>query len=173
MSILQTKRLVLRHLAMADAEFILELLNQDSFLRYIGDKGVRNLELAREYIANGPIESYRRHGFGLYLTALREGGAPIGICGLVKREALADVDIGFALLARHEKRGYATEAAAAVLEYGRRDCGLRRIVAIAAPENRASIAVIEKIGLQFERMVRLDGDGKDLKLFAGGQPPLT
>lgn len=171
MNIIETTRLTLRYLALADADFILELLNQQSFLTHIGDKGVRNLASAREYLAAGPMESYRRYGFGLYMISLREGGVPIGICGLVKRETLVDVDIGFALLPRYESRGYATEAAAAVLEHGREVCGLRRIVAIAAPDNRGSIAVIEKIGLRFERMIRLDDDGKDLKLFAAGSPP--
>ena len=171
MNIIETTRLTLRRLALTDADFIMELLNQQSFLTHIGDKGVRNLARAREYIATGPMESYRRYGFGLFLTSLREGGAPIGICGLVKRETLVDVDIGFALLPRYESRGYATEAAAAVLEYGRCVCGLRRIVAIAAPDNRGSIAVIEKIGLRFERPIRLDEDGRELNLFAADSPP--
>lgn len=168
MRVLETARLELRQLGAGDDEFILELLNEPGFLRHIGDKGVRTRSEAREYIARGPWESYRRHGFGLYLTSLADGGAPIGICGLLKRETLSDVDIGFAFLSRYWSRGYATESAAAVLDYGKRTLGLRRIVAITAPDNRGSIAVLEKIGLRFERLIRLEEDGKPLKLFGPG-----
>ena len=105
---------------MRDDEFILQLLNEAAFLRFIGDKGVRSLSDARDYILKGPMDSYRRFGFGLYLTSLLDGGAPIGICGLVKRANLADVDVGFAFLSRYWSQGYATESAAAVLAQGRR-----------------------------------------------------
>jgi RimJ/RimL family protein N-acetyltransferase len=111
------------------------------------------------------MDSYRRFGFGLYLASLREDGTPIGMCGLVKREGLDDVDVGFALRSRYWSRGYAVEAAAAVLDYARRSLRLGRIVAVANPDNHASIAVLEKIGLRFERMVRLSADAVELKLF--------
>ena len=165
MNIVRSTRLQLRELTAQDDEFILQLLNDSSFLRFIGDKGIRTLGDAREYITQGPIASYRRYGFGLYLTSLRESGMPVGICGLVKRDALADVDLGFALLSRHCSRGYAAESAAAVLRYGRKVLALERIVAITAPDNFASIAVLEKIGLRFERMIRLVEHGPDLNLF--------
>jgi RimJ/RimL family protein N-acetyltransferase len=126
---------------------------------------VRTLADARQYLEQGPIDSYRRHGFGLYLATLGEDGTPIGMCGLVKREGLADVDVGFAFRARYWSRGYAAEAARAVLVYGRESLNIKRIVAIAAPDNRASIAVLQKVGLEFERLVRLAPDGHDLKLF--------
>ena len=118
MNAVRTERLVLRELTLNDAEFILELLNEAAFLQFIGDKGVRTLADARDYILKGPMDSYRSFGFGLYLTSLRDGATPIGICGLVKREVLADVDVGFAFLARYWSKGYAAEAAAAVLSYG-------------------------------------------------------
>ncbi len=171
MIVLKTARLTLRRLELADAEFILTLLNQPSFVRYIGDKGVSDMACARAYLENGPLASYQRHGFGLYMASLTDGNAPVGICGLVKRETLADVDVGFALLAQYESRGYATEAADAVLHYAWRECRLRRVVAVAAPDNRASIAVIEKIGMRYEGMVRFDEDGTELKLFAVELPP--
>ena len=163
--VLQSERLVLREFDLDDAQFILELLNEPAFLRFIGDKGVRTLGDAREYLTRGPIESYRRNGFGLYLAGLSEDGTPIGMCGLVKREGLADVDVGFALRSRYWSRGYAVEAARAVLAYGGESLNLGRIVAIAAPDNRASIAVLEKIGLEFERLIRLSADGPEVKLF--------
>jgi RimJ/RimL family protein N-acetyltransferase len=164
MNVLRSRRIELRKLALTDDEFILRLLNEEAFLRFIGDKGVRTLADARGYLAQGPMDSYRRFGFGLYLAQLR-GGVPIGICGLVKRDALPDVDIGFALLSEYRSKGYAAESAAAVLEYGKRQLLLRRIVAITAPDNLASIAVLEKIGLEYERMIKLSDDAQELKLF--------
>jgi ribosomal-protein-alanine N-acetyltransferase len=162
--VLRTERLELRELVLEDDEFILRLLNEDGFLRFIGDKGVRTLADAREYLSKGPIDSYRRYGFGLYLTSLR-GGAPIGICGLVKRDSLPDVDVGFAFLEQYWSKGYAAESAAAVLAWGREQLRLSRIIAITAPDNAGSIAVLRKVGLRFERMVKLTGDSQELRLF--------
>lgn len=148
-----------------DAEFTLRLLNEAGFLKFIGDKGVRTLDEARAYLSNGPLESYRRYGFGLYLACLRVDSTPIGICGLVKRDSLVDPDVGFAFLEEHWSKGYAAEAAAAVLSYAHDTLGIERIVAITAIDNWGSIAVLEKIGLTFDRRVRLADDGAELKLF--------
>jgi len=162
--VMRTERLVLRQLELKDADFILELLNEAAFLQFIGDKGVRTPGDARDYILKGPIESYGRNGFGLYATCLRDG-TPTGICGLVKRDGLADVDVGFAFLARHRLRGYAVESASAVLAHARQVLGMQRIVAITAAENFGSIAVLNRIGLKFERTIRLDERSPELKLF--------
>jgi RimJ/RimL family protein N-acetyltransferase len=166
MTVLETERLALRELTAGDAEFVLELLNDPAFIRYIADRGVRTLEQAREYILDGPVASYARNGFGLWLAVLKAGGTPAGICGLLRREGLQDVDVGYAFLPRYRGQGYAFEAAAAVLDYGRQALGLRRIVAIVSPDNARSIRLLEKLGLQFERMVRLPGDDEEIKLFA-------
>ena len=165
MNVIRTARLQLRELELRDDEFILQLLTEAAFLRFIGDKGVRTLSDARDYICKGPMDSYRRFGFGLYLASLRDGGLPIGICGLVKRDNFADVDVGFAFLSRYWSQGYATESAAAVLAHGKEQLQLARIVAITAPDNHGSIAVLEKIGLCFERMIKLTENSPELKLF--------
>ncbi|HMD73639.1 MAG TPA: GNAT family N-acetyltransferase [Steroidobacteraceae bacterium] len=172
MNLIETARLNLRRLGLHDASFILELLNEPTFIRFIGDKGVRSLKDACDYLEKGPIGSYRRFGFGLYLTSLRASGEPIGICGLVKRDALQDVDVGFALMPQFAGFGYATESAAAVLAYGKREFGLKRIVGITDPDNHASIAVLRKIGLRFERNVALELSGEEVQLFgpAGAAP---
>jgi RimJ/RimL family protein N-acetyltransferase len=162
----ETDRLTLRHLRLDDAELILELLNQPSFLRFVGDKGVRTLDDARRYLESGPIDSYRRNGFGLYLVAEKSSGAAVGMCGLIRRETLDDVDVGFALLPRFWRQGYAFEAAAAVLDHGLRKLRLRRIVAVTQPDNLGSIRTLEKLGMRFERMVRLAEDDVELQLFA-------
>jgi RimJ/RimL family protein N-acetyltransferase len=164
--IIETERLTLRELSTDDAGFILELLNEPSFLKNIGDKGVRTTPDAYQYILNGPRASYKRFGFGLYMVELKESGVPIGICGLLKRESLDDVDIGFAFLERFWSRGYAFESVSAVMDYARGVLGLNRIVAVTNPDNKGSIRVLGKIGMKYERMVRLSEDDIEIKLFA-------
>lgn len=161
---IETARLILRRLTTDDAEFMLALLNEPSFLRFIGDRGVRTIEDAERYIINGPVESYARLGFGLYLTARKDDGVSIGICGLLKRPALADVDIGFAFLPSSWGQGYGLESAQAVMEHGARDFGLTRIVAITSPGNRASKVLLGKLGLRFEEMIRLSPEADEVEL---------
>jgi RimJ/RimL family protein N-acetyltransferase len=171
MNVLETERLVLRRMTEADAPFILGLLNEPSFLHFIGDRHVRTLDAARDYIVNGPMASYARHGFGLYLTLRKEDDVPIGICGLLKRDTLDDVDIGFALVPAFWSQGYASEAAGAMFAFGIDVLEIPRIVALVNPDNDASIRVVGKLGLRFSRMVRLVQNEPELKLFssdAGG-----
>ena len=164
MNILETERLALRQFTAEDAAFIVELVNEPSFIQNIGDRGVRSLEDAIRYLEAGPIPSYERNGFGLYLVQLKESGESIGMCGLIKREALEDVDIGYAFLPKFWSKGYAVEAALAVKEQARR-LRLKRLVAIVDPDNTGSIRVLEKVGLTFERMIQLSADDIELKLF--------
>jgi RimJ/RimL family protein N-acetyltransferase len=166
LNILETERLLLRQLTTDDAEFILELLNEPSFIQNIGDRGVRTLEDARLYILNGPVASYAKNGFGSYLVLLRETNESIGMCGLIKRDSLDDVDIGYAFLPKFWSKGYAVESALAVKAYAKDAIGLKRLVAITDPANEGSIRVLEKLGLRFEKMVRLSQDDIELKLFA-------
>jgi ribosomal-protein-alanine N-acetyltransferase len=162
---INTPRLILRELNPDDAPFILELLNEADFLRFIGDKGVRNLAGAREYIRKGPVDSYVRNGFGLYAACLRDGSA-LGICGLVKRDGLSAPDLGFAFLARHRCKGYALESSQAVLERARKVLKLQRILAITTPDNHASIAVLGTAGFMSEGVIRLAEGSPELKLFS-------
>src|SRR5215213_1049228 len=155
-NILETERLTLRRITLDDADFIHRLLNEPSFLEFIGDKGVRTLDDACDYIRRGPLASYERFGFGLFITALKDG-TRIGICGLVKRDGLEDVDVGFAFLPEFWSKGYAVESAAAVMAYGQGQLGLQRIVAIVKPDNDGSIRVLEKLGLKCAGMVAVSG----------------
>lgn len=166
MKILETERLILRQASTEDASNILALLNEPSFIRNISDRRVRTLDEARDYILTRLIASYENHGFGMYLVLVKETGVPAGICGLVNREGLDDVDIGYAFLPQYWSQGYATEFALAVKEYAKNTIGLKRLVGITDPENHASIRVLEKIGLKFEKMIRLSEDDIDLKLYA-------
>lgn len=163
---LNTERLLVRGFDTNDAEFILELLNQPSFIQFIGDKGVRSVDDARNYITTGPIESYRRHGFGLYLVELKDRKVPIGMCGVLKRESLPDPDLGFAFLPEYWGKGYAFEAASAALDQGRDFFKLARILAITNPDNDASIKLLAKLGFQFERVMKLSTDSDEVKLFS-------
>ena len=165
LKILETERLILREMNLDDDEFIFELVNGPAFIRNIGDKGVRTLEDARDYILTGPVASYAKLGFGLYAVELAETSAPIGICGLLKRDALEDVDIGFAFLEQFWGMGFAYEAAAAVMEYGRNVLGITRIVAITSPDNEGSIRVLGKLGLRFDKMIRMPGSDEDTRFF--------
>ena len=171
--VLGTERLRLRRLVLDDAPFILRLVTDPSWLEFIGDKGVRSEDDARHYLAQGPIDMYARLGFGLYLVELRDGGAPIGhsgdpigICGLIKRESLADVDLGFAYLPEFRGKGYAYEAALAVMIHAKRDYSIRRLVAITAPTNEKSIRLLRRLGMTLEQAIDLPRDGGRSVLFA-------
>ena len=166
MKIIETERLLLRQATEDDAEFIFELVNEPGWIQNIGDRGVRTIDDARRYTANNIIAGYERFGFGFYLVELKESGASAGICGLVKRDSLEDVDIGFAFLERFWSRGFAFESASAVVDYAQNSLGLKRILAIVSPGNRGSIKVLEKIGLRFERMIKMPADDEEIKLFA-------
>jgi RimJ/RimL family protein N-acetyltransferase len=163
---LDTTRLRIRRLTAGDAPFILELLNDPAFLRYIGDRNVRSLDDARKYIADGPVASHATLGFGLDLVVRKAGDVPIGICGLLKRDALPDPDIGFAYLAPYCGAGYGQEAAARCLQHARDVLGLPRVLAITSPDNTASIHLLEKLGFAFERLTAMPPGAHDVKLFS-------
>jgi len=165
MQVAVTERLILRRLNTDDASFILRLVNEPSWLRHIGDKGVHTVGDAERYILNGPVKMYADMGFGLYLVMLKEQHEPIGICGLIKREALENVDLGFAFAADYWGRGYAYESAVATLAHGRTDFGLRRIVAIVSSDNAASIRLLAKLGFEPERKIRLAANSDELEVY--------
>jgi RimJ/RimL family protein N-acetyltransferase len=170
MNVLETERLILRWLSAEDAAFILELVNDPAWLRFIGDRGVRTLEDARGYILNGPVAMYQRVGWGLYLVELKHSATPIGICGLIERVGLEDIDIGFAFLPAFCGQGYAYEAASAIMTYAQDTVGLNRVVAITAPDNQRSITLLTKLGLSFVDMLRLVEDQPQVMLFAWNKP---
>jgi [ribosomal protein S5]-alanine N-acetyltransferase len=166
LSVIETERLTLREISEADAAFILELLNDPDFKRNIADRGVRTIEAARLYIFEKFVESRRRQGFGFWLVETRESQEAAGICGLVERETLPGIDVGYAFLPQFRSKGYAYEAAAATAGYARDALGLRRLYGVVNPDNAGSIRVLEKLGMRFERMVRLSPEGPEIKLFA-------
>jgi len=166
MIVLETERLILRGMDVADAPFILKLLNEPSFLRFIGDKKVRTVQDAEQYILNGPVASYNRNGFGLCLVELKETHTPIGMCGLLKRDELPHADIGFAFIPDFWNQGFAHEAAAAVMNDARERLKLERILAITNQDNESSIKLLQKLGLKFERVIKMSTDSAELFLLS-------
>ena len=166
MTILETERLTLRELQPYDAPFMLELLNEPSYILNIADRGVRDLEGARRYLEDRWLASYRQHGFGLWAVVERSSGMSTGLCGLVRRDGLEDVDIGYAFLPAFWGRGYAIESALGVKAHARDVVGLTRLVAIVVPSNLPSVRVLERLGMSVERTLRLPGESTDLALYA-------
>lgn len=166
MTILETDRLAIRRLTLDDATFVLRLLNEPSFIQHIGDRNVRNLADAKRYILAGPIASYQRHGYGGFLVEMKQTHLPIGLCGLVRRDALDDVELRCAFVPESWSKGYAFESASAMLGYGHDRLGLRRVVAVVSPENSATIGLLVKLGFYFDRMARLPGEKGESRIFA-------
>ena len=168
MCLLETERLQLCHFTLEDAAFILRLVNEPGWLRFIGDRGIYTMAHARKYLQEGPMASYATNGFGLYLVRRKTDRRRLGMCGLVKRPSLPHVDIGFAFLAAHSGKGYAFEAATAVLHHAYSALNLNPIVAITAPDNHRSIRLLEKLGLKFKETVPLGEGGPNVTLFYPG-----
>ncbi len=188
MKIIETSRLILREIVETDSAFILDLLNQPSFIKYVGDRNVRTIEETEIFIANRLANSYAENGFGLYAVELNaEFGTTadartiafeiqnpkskiqnllIGICGFVKRDTLPDADIGFAFLPQFCGKGFAFEAAEAMMRYGKTELSLRRVLAITTQNNETSGKLLKKLGFKFERLIKLPHDAEELKLFS-------
>lgn len=165
MLIIETERLHLRTVSPDDAAFYLELVNDPSWIRFIGDRGIRTLDAARAAILDGPVAMYERLGYSLYLMQRRSDGAALGMCGLIKRDVLPDTDIGYAILPRYWGHGYAYEAAAAVVAHARGPLRLPRLMAITSPGNDASIKLLGKLGMHFIRRTQLDGWQEDSNVY--------
>ena len=166
MTVIETNRLTLRELNTNDAPFILVLLNTPLWLKFIGNSKVKTIEDAEKYITRVAVESYRKNGFGLYLTSLKMDDTPIGLCGFIKREPLEDADIGFAFLPEHMGHGFAFEASSACLLHAKNKLLLKKILAITLPENHRSTKLLEKLGLQFEKMIKFPNTDEELMLFS-------
>ena len=159
---IETERLNLSRLSYEDSEFILNLVNEPAFKKYIGDRGIRTLDDAKEYLRNGPIGSYECNGFGLYLVSRKNDQVPLGMCGLVKREQFEHPDLGFAFLKQHWANGYAYESSRATIEHARQDLGLTYVIAVANADNESSIKLLQKLGFRYEDMVCMPGETEEI-----------
>ena len=166
MNILETERLILRRFTLDDATFILELLNTEGWIKYIGDRNVRTIDHARVYLENGPLNSYRNNEFGLALVELKIDHKPIGMCGLIKRNYLDHVDIGFAFLPGYTGHGYAFEIVRKTIEHAFNHLGVERILAITLPANHSSVKLLEKIGFKYRSKVLTPDTNEELNLYS-------
>jgi RimJ/RimL family protein N-acetyltransferase len=165
MKILETERLILREIVETDDAFVLDLLNQPSFIKYIGNRNVHDLEQSRDFIETRYRKSYADNGFGLYAVELKETNETIGMCGFVKRDGLPDADIGFAFLPQFEKKGYALESAEAAMRYGREVLKLGRVLAITSQNNESSMKLLNKLGFKFDKLINLPNDSEEINMF--------
>jgi RimJ/RimL family protein N-acetyltransferase len=164
--ILETVRLQLRWLTLDDAGLMLAIWNDPAFIRYVGDRAIRTIDEARAEMAKGAMQLYEKYGYGPYRVSLKESDTAIGICGLFRRDSLEEPDIGYGVLPEYCGKGYAYEASCAVMEYARADLGLTRLVAIISPDNNASIGLIRKLGLVFERMHKMHDDDDEVCIYS-------
>lgn len=158
----ETKRLIVRKFEFSDAAFVIQLLNDDLFIRFIGDKNVRTQEDAINYLKTGPMASYEKHGFSLNLVCLKENYTPIGMCGLLKRDELESPDLGYAFLPEYSGKGYAREAAENILKTVMKTCSVDEVVAVTLPENVRSNKLLEIIGFRFKETIELYGSQNNL-----------
>ncbi len=162
---LRTERLRLDWLTADDAELMIAVWNDPDFVRFVGDRGVRNVDDALRALEAGPFAMYAEYGYGPYRLALEPGATPIGVCGLFRRPVLDDPDIGYAVLPPYAGHGYATEAARAVLDDARDRLALPRVTAIVSPENDRSVRLLGKLGFAFARLFRMPGDDRPVALY--------
>lgn len=163
---LETERLLLERLTLDDAELMLAVWNDPAFHRYVGDRGIRTVDEARQALTGGALKLYADYGHGPYRLTLKSAGVAIGVCGLFRRDGLDDTDIGFSILPRYCGQGLAYEAARAVIDHARDDIKLARLTALVSAENSASIGLIEKLGFDFEAISRIPGEDEDVRLYA-------
>ena len=161
----ETERLVLYEMTSDHAGCLYKLMNDSAWLQFIGDSNINSVEAAKDYITFKIRASYEEFGFGFYLTSLKEDDTPIGVCGLVKRPSMEHVDVGFAFMPDYRKKGYGYESASAIIDYAKSELDIDYIVAITDLDNIGSIKLLEKLGLKFEKVMQLDGEGKQCRLF--------
>jgi RimJ/RimL family protein N-acetyltransferase len=167
MIVAETDRLVISEFTIEDAPFYLELVNTPHWIQYIGDRNIKTIEQAENALKNNNIKSYTDNGFGFYKLLLKsENLKPVGTCGLIKREYLEDIDIGFAMLPEYERKGLGYESAAKIIQLAKHQFKIKRIVAITLPNNKGSIALLEKLGLNYEKTIIPFDDDEELLLFA-------
>jgi RimJ/RimL family protein N-acetyltransferase len=164
--ILTTERLVLREFTEEDDLFIIELVNTEDWLKYIGDKNIKTRQQAKEYLVKGPIKSYQENGYGLFLVELKDSKIPIGMCGIINRPTLENPDIGFAFLPQYVGQGFGYEIAQSTINYAQNELRINKVLAITIPENLASIKLLTKLGLKFQKSIKFSNDSAELMLYS-------
>lgn len=153
--ILETERLILRKLTLADAPFIFELVNSPNWLEYIGEKNVKTIEDAEKYIQVKMLDHYKKYGFGFYLAVTKNTKETLGLTGFIKRDSLENAEVGYAFLPKGEGKGFAIESTKAIMDYGKKQLNISKVVAITHPENKKSQKLLVKLGLRFISLIKL------------------
>ena len=164
--IAETPRLLLRRITLDDADLMLAIWNDPAFVQHVGDRGIRTIEQAQQALGDGALMLYETYGYGPYCMVRKDDAQRIGICGLFRRENLLHPDIGFAVLPKFCGAGFALEAARAVVQHAREDLGIKTLAAIVSPANEASVSLIEKLGLIFQRGITMPGEQEEISLYS-------
>ena len=146
--IIETPRLYLREFELSDARSMFDLNSDKEVIKYTGDDHFSSESEALNFIKN--YDHYKNHGFGRWAVILKENNTFIGWTGLKLNEE-NDIDIGFRFFRKYWGRGYASESAEAVLDYGFNFLKIDLIVGRVAPENKASVRILEKLGMKFKK----------------------
>lgn len=163
---IETERVLLQEVTSEDKSFLFELMNTASWIQYIGDRNIRTVEDAEEYIEKNIRKAYQEYGLGMYKMVSKENDKPMGLCGLLKRDYLNSIDIGFAILPEYEGKGYTYEAAKAVRDFGFNTLKTEKIAGITMEENVKSRKLLEKLGLKYVGMVRTSPDTEEIMLYS-------
>ena len=163
---LKTARLILTEFKISDAPFFYELLNDPAFIEFIGDRNIKSVSDAEKYLSERIIPSYAKNGFGFYLVSTNENNVPIGMSGIIDREGLDHIDVGFAFLSKFRGKGYAFEATDAVMKYATDTLKINPIVAITSINNVKSINLLERLGLHYDKLIQLPNETEKIKLFS-------
>jgi len=167
MVIAETDRLLLSKITIDDAPFILELVNTPDWIKYIGDRNIKTVEQAETHIKNNQLKCYETHGFGYYkLQVKAENLKTIGTSGLLRRDNLEHVDIGFSFIPDYHGKGYGFEAASEIMKLAKDKFNIKTLCAITLPINQPSINLLEKLGLSYQKTVKPFEDDEELLLFA-------
>ena len=167
MIISETQRLIITKVDLQDAPFFFELMNTPHWIKYIGDKKIKTVTHAKAHLKKGILKSYRKDGFGFYKVLLKsENLKTIGICGLVKRKELEDVDIGFGFLPDYEGKGFGYESSIEIMKLAQNKFKIKKVAAITSPKNVNSIKLLEKLGLTYKKRIIPFDDAEELLLFA-------
>lgn len=161
----ETERLIIKLVDIDDAEFLMQLLNTEKWLKNIGDRNIHNLEDAKKYVREKNLPNIEKLGYGNCVVILKSNNEKIGTVGLYDRDGIDGVDIGFAFLEEYEGKGYAYESAKKIIDVGINEFGIKKVSAITLPTNKSSIKLIEKLGLKFKEVVRIPNDTEDLNLY--------
>ncbi|MGB5236303.1 MAG: GNAT family N-acetyltransferase [Flavobacteriaceae bacterium] len=158
--LIETERLLLREITLDDKEALFKLHSDPGVQEYTGEPVVESIEAIEKAILTR-INNYEKYGYGRWATYLKNGMQFVGWAGLAYLPEFDEIDLGYRLLPEYWGLGIATEASRAILNYGFDTLKLKKIIAIALKENKASIRVMEKVGMKFYKFAPYEPGSED------------